>query len=119
MRRFECAASPSRQGDAAFPFDARAPEQQNDVTDSLDQRRLLLPAYAFAEFLSLAAVVGYQFDLDQFVVIQCLVDFRHDRVGEAGSAHENHRFQCVAEAAQVTFLIFSEAFHGAEIRLAR
>ena len=59
-------------------------------------------------FLSIRSVYTH---LDELVMVQGLFDFRQHVLREPGIADDDHGFERMAKAAQMTFVLFGE-FHG-------
>ena len=88
------------------------PVQQRHVADSLNQlSRRRRSQSVRDDRIPCVRSADADTDLDQFVVVKRGLEFCQNSFGQAGVADHDQRLQCVAEAAQVFLLCFSEC-HG-------
>ncbi len=58
------------------------------------------------------SIVGIDPKLDQFVTVERLDDFVHDRRGEAVVADDDHGLEVVGQRLELTFLRMGKGKHG-------
>lgn len=88
-----------------------ASKQRGDVPDPLDERRgsrrANLRNHQFARF----PIGGVDPDLDQFVMVEGLDDFLHDRRSDAVVADNDDWLEVVSQGFEMTLLRMSEDEH--------
>lgn len=83
------------------------------LANGLNQGGACVLLNGLAPLLSLVTI-GAQFDFDQFMVIQGLLNLSQHGVNEAAVGHSDYRLEVVAQAAQVAFLWVTQS-HGLSV----
>ena len=82
--------------------------EQGHIADALYELRGGFRAYLTDQAIPRLPVADGDAHLEQFMAVEREIEFIADRGGIAGVADHDHRFEFVAEAAQVVFLFFRE-----------
>jgi len=98
------------------PFDARlvsiAAKQHGDMPDSLHQYCVGPSAECFNYLLARIAILGVHANLDQFMVIERLIDFLADPWCDAMVANNHHGFAMMGQRFKMTFLRWGQGEHA-------